>query len=171
MTVRKFAFRLAHAAAALTLVAGAHAAGAPFPCKTLTLVSPYPPGGTTDILARLVAPGMATALGATVIVDNRGGASSNIGTEFVARAQPDGCTALLGNNTGVVINRNLYELRLDPVKALVGVGAVASVPLLLYVNSERAGPGPGGAGEAGEGRARQIRLCVGRRGQPAAPGR
>jgi len=135
MTVRKFAFRLAHAAAALTLVASAHAAGAPFPCKTVTLVSPYPPGGTTDILARLVAPGMATALGATVIVDNRGGASSNIGTEFVARAQPDGCTALLGNNTGVVINRNLYELRLDPVKALVGVGAVASVPLLLYVNS------------------------------------
>lgn len=135
MTARKLAFRLAHAAAALTLAASAHAAGAPFPCKTVTLVSPYPPGGTTDILARLVAPGMATALGATVIVDNRGGASSNIGTEFVARAQPDGCTALLGNNTGVVINRNLYELRLDPVKALVGVGAVASVPLLLYVNS------------------------------------
>jgi len=122
-------------AASLTCsVAGAQAAES-YPCKTLTLVSPYPPGGTTDILARLVAPGMASSLGINVIVDNKGGASSNIGTEFVSRAAPDGCTALLGNNTGVVVNRNLYPLRLDPVKALAAVGEVASVPLLLYVNS------------------------------------
>ncbi|MCZ2495845.1 tripartite tricarboxylate transporter substrate binding protein [Xylophilus sp. Kf1] len=114
----------------------AQAAGEAYPCRTVTLVSPYPAGGTTDILARLVAPGMATELGTTVIVDNKSGASSNIGTEFVSRAAPDGCTALLGNNTGVVINRNLYPLRLDPVKSLAGVGEVASVPLLLYVNAD-----------------------------------
>jgi tripartite-type tricarboxylate transporter receptor subunit TctC len=131
--IARFAVRALSATAALLLTATAHAA--PYPCKTLTLVSPYPPGGTTDILARMVAPGLAAELGTTVIVDNKGGASSNIGTEFVARAQPDGCTALLGNNTGVVINRNLYTLRLDPVKALTGIGAVASVPLLLYVNT------------------------------------
>ena len=107
----------------------------PYPCKTLTLVSPYPPGGTTDILARMVAPEMAAELGVTVIVDNRGGASSNIGTAFVSRAQPDGCPALLGNNTGVVINRNLYPLKMDPVHTLAPVGEVASVPLLLYVNA------------------------------------
>lgn len=123
------------AVAAALLAAGVQASAAAYPCKTLTLVSPYPPGGTTDILARMLAPGLAAELGTTVVVDNKGGASSNIGTEFVSRAQPDGCTALLGNNTGVVINRNLYPLRLDPVKALTGVGAVASVPLLLYVNS------------------------------------
>lgn len=128
--------RILQAVAVTVLAAaGVQAAAAPYPCKTLSLVSPYPPGGTTDILARLVAPGLSAELGTTVIVDNKGGASSNIGTEFVSRAQPDGCTALLGNNTGVVINRNLYTLRLDPVKSLVGVGAVASVPLLLYVNS------------------------------------
>jgi len=125
-------------AIAASFLAAAPASGATpegYPCKTLTLVSPYPPGGTTDILARMVAPGLGSTLGVTVIVDNKGGASSNIGTEFVSRAQPDGCTALLGNNTGVVINRNLYALRLDPVKALAPVGEVASVPLLLYVNS------------------------------------
>ncbi|KAF1049137.1 Bug family tripartite tricarboxylate transporter substrate binding protein [Xylophilus sp.] len=125
---------LAAAAALLAMPLQAAQADA-YPCKTLTLVSPYPPGGTTDILARLVAPGMSSELGTTVIVDNKGGASSNIGTEFVARAAADGCTALLGNNTGVVINRNLYPLRLDPVKALAPVGEVASVPLLLYVNA------------------------------------
>lgn len=131
----KLAFCGLHIAATFVFFPGQAAAAEPYPCKTLMLVSPYPPGGTTDILARLVAPGIASSLGINVIVDNKGGASSNIGTEFVSRAQPDGCTALLGNNTGVVINRNLYPLRLDPVKSLAAVGAVASVPLLFYVNS------------------------------------
>jgi tripartite-type tricarboxylate transporter receptor subunit TctC len=132
----RFAFAIGGMLATLTLcgVAPSAVAADAYPCQTLRLVSPYPPGGTTDILARLVAPGLSKGLGTTVIVDNRGGASSNIGTEFVARARPDGCTALLGNNTGVVINRNLYKLKIDPVKDLMPVGAVASVPLVLYVN-------------------------------------
>ena len=112
-------------------LAGAQAA---YPCANIRLVSPYPPGGTTDILARLVAPGLAKELGTTVIVENRAGASSNIGTEYVSASAPDGCTLLLGNNTGVVINRNLYKLRIDPVQGLAPVGGVASVPLVLYVN-------------------------------------
>jgi len=114
---------------------GAQGAQGTYPCAVVKLVSPYPPGGTTDILSRLLAPGLARELGTTVIVENKGGASSNIGTEFVSNAAPDGCTLLLGNNTGVVINRNLYKLRLDPVKALAPVTEVASVPLVLYVNT------------------------------------
>lgn len=113
---------------------GAVAQGA-YPCATVKLISPYPPGGTTDILARLVAPGLGKELGTTVIVDNKAGASSNIGTEYVATSAPDGCTLLLGNNTGVVINRNLYKLRVEPVKNLAPVVGVASVPLVLYVNN------------------------------------
>ncbi|WP_144638543.1 Bug family tripartite tricarboxylate transporter substrate binding protein [Bordetella genomosp. 13] len=128
-TLRAACFALAGVAAA-----GAAQAQDSYPCQLVKLVSPYPPGGTTDILARLVAPGLAQELGTNVIVENRGGASSNIGTEYVASAEPDGCTLLLGNNTGVVINRNLYSLRLDPVKALAPVVEVASVPLVLYVN-------------------------------------
>lgn len=107
-----------------------------YPCPMLKIVSPYPAGGTTDILARLIAPGLGKALGTTVIVDNKAGASSNIGTESVVRAPADGCTALLGNNTGIVINRNLYKLRYDPLRDLAAVGLVASTPLLLYVNTE-----------------------------------
>ena len=122
------------AAHADTASAKTSAATEPYPCRIITLVSPYPAGGTTDILARLLAPSLQASLGATVIVDNRGGASSNIGTEYVAKATPDGCTALLGNNTGIVINRNLYKLRLDPVTALQPVAKVAAMPLVLYVN-------------------------------------
>ncbi|HEY8359861.1 MAG TPA: tripartite tricarboxylate transporter substrate binding protein [Ramlibacter sp.] len=117
------------------VAASANAAGADYPCGTVKLISPYPPGGTTDILARLVQPGLAKELGTTIIVENRAGASSNIGTEFVASSNPDGCTLLLGNNTGVAINRNLYKLRVDPVQGLAPIGAVASVPLVLYVHS------------------------------------
>lgn len=106
-----------------------------YPCPNVKLVSPYPPGGTTDILARLIQPGLNKALGVPVIVENKAGASSNIGTEFVASSAPNGCTLLLGNNTGIVINRNLYKLRVDPMQGLTPVGAVASVPLVLYVNS------------------------------------
>lgn len=107
---------------------------APYPCAVVKMISPYPPGGTTDILSRLLAPGMAKELGTNVIVENKAGASSNIGTEFVSSSAPDGCTLLLGNNTGVVINRNLYKLRIDPVQGLAPIGGVASVPLVLYVN-------------------------------------
>lgn len=110
-------------------------AQAAYPCPTIKFISPYPPGGTTDILARLIQPGLARELGVAVIVENKAGASSNIGTEFVATSAPDGCTLLLGNNTGVVINRNLYKLRVDPVQGLTPIGAVASVPLVLYINA------------------------------------
>lgn len=119
----------------LAFAACSAVAQTPYPCPTVKLVSPYPPGGSTDILSRLLAPGLSKELGTTVIVENRSGASSNIGTEYVSAAAPDGCTLLLGNNTGVVINRNLYKLRIDPVKGLAPVVQVASVPLVLYVNS------------------------------------
>ncbi len=111
-------------------------ASEPYPCQTVKIVSPYPAGGTTDILARLISPGLSKGLGVPVIVDNKAGASSNIGTESVVRAQPDGCTALLGNNTGIVINRNLFKLRYEPTRDLTAVGLVASTPLLLYVNAK-----------------------------------
>ena len=123
------------AAAAFALAAGNAFAQGAYPCVVVKMISPYPPGGSTDILSRLIAPGLSKELGTTVIVENKAGASSNIGTEFVANAPADGCTLLLGNNTGIVINRNLYKLRTDPVKGLIPVIEVASVPLVLYVNS------------------------------------
>ncbi|MGB3287648.1 MAG: tripartite tricarboxylate transporter substrate binding protein [Burkholderiaceae bacterium] len=119
------------------MAVGSAVAAQDLDCRNVTIISPYPPGGTTDILARILGPGMTAKLGVPVVVDNKPGASSNIGTEFVGRAKPDGCTLLLGNNTGVVINRNLYKLRLDPLKSLQPVAKVASVPLVLYVNPSK----------------------------------
>lgn len=110
-------------------------AQSPYPCPHVKLVVPYPPGGTVDLLARLLQPGLTKDLGVPIVVENKAGASSNIGTEHVASSPPDGCTLLLGNNTGIAINRNLYKLRIDPIKGLAPVGAVASVPLVLYVHS------------------------------------
>jgi len=117
-------------------IAHSSAAAEKLDCANVRFISPYPPGGTTDILARLLAPTLQDELGAPVVVDNKAGASSNIGTEYVARAAPDGCTLLLGNNTGVVINRNLYKLRIDPVSDLQPIAKVAAVPLVLYVNPQ-----------------------------------
>jgi tripartite-type tricarboxylate transporter receptor subunit TctC len=105
-----------------------------YPNHPIRIISPYPPGGTTDILARLLTPKLQAALGQPVIVENKGGASSNIGTEYVAKAKPDGYTLLSGNNTGVVINQNLYKLNIKPSQDLAPVIQIAAVPLVLFVH-------------------------------------
>ncbi len=126
--------RIACTAVIAVATALAPAMAQDYPAHPIKIVSPYPPGGTTDILARLLSPKLTAALGQPVIVDNKAGASGNIGTEFVARAKPDGYTLLLGNNTGVVINPNLYKLNIDPSQDLVPVILVALVPSVLYVH-------------------------------------
>ena len=108
---------------------------AEYPCSVVKIVSPYPPGGASDVLARILVPGLTKQLGVNIIVENKTGASGNIGTEFVSSAAGDGCTLLLGNSTGIVINRNLYKLRSDPILSLKPVVEVAAVPMVLYINS------------------------------------
>ena len=108
---------------------------AQYPCPVIKIISPYPPGGASDVLARMLVPGLSKQLNVSVIVENKTGASGNIGTEFVSSATGDGCTLLLGNSTGVVINRNLYKLRNDPIVSVRPVAEVAAVPMVLYVNS------------------------------------
>ena len=105
-----------------------------FPARPLRLVVPYPPGGTSDILARPVAQALAERLGQPVVVDDRGGANGNIGTEFVARASADGYTLLFGN-TSHTINPALYaKVPYDPLKDFAGVALLASTPLILVVH-------------------------------------
>src|SRR5512137_1704093 len=127
---RHFAYALVLAMA----VSLAPAVAQDYPHHPVKIVSPYPPGGTTDILARMLSPKLSAALGQPVIVDNKAGASGNIGTEFVARAKADGYTLLLGNNTGVVINQNLYKLNINPSQDLAPVALVGLVPCALYVH-------------------------------------
>ena len=116
------------------LVAGASAAFGPL-CraadKPVTLVVPYAPGGTSDLLGRLIALHLGKALGRNVIVDNRAGAGTAIGAALVARAVPDGDTLLLATSTTLAINPTLYrKLPYDPVRDFAPIALVAAVPFL-----------------------------------------
>ncbi|MCS4296262.1 tripartite-type tricarboxylate transporter receptor subunit TctC [Comamonas sp. BIGb0152] len=107
-----------------------------FPCKVVKFIVPYPPGGSSDLLARLLVPGLTQKLSTTIVVENKAGAAGNIGTAQVSSAKADGCTWLLGNSSNIVISRNLYKLQRDPVEALTPVAEVAAMPMVLYVNAQ-----------------------------------
>jgi tripartite-type tricarboxylate transporter receptor subunit TctC len=106
-----------------------------YPTKPIRLIVPFPPGGTTDVVGRLVAHHLTEAWKQQVIVDNRPGAGGIIGTEIVAKSTPDGYTALLGSITTHAVNPALYtKLNFDPVKDFVPVSLVVSSPQLLAVH-------------------------------------
>jgi len=130
--------RVSLACALLATASGAAFAQAPeaYPCKIVKFIVPYPPGGSSDMLARLMVPGLTQRLSTTIVVENKTGASGNIGTAAVSTAKADGCTWLLGNGTNVVISRNLYKLQRDPMEALVPVAEAATVPMVLYANAQ-----------------------------------
>ncbi len=118
---------LALAAPALT-----HAA---WPEKPITLIVPWAAGGSTDILARVLSEGLTQSLGQPVIVENRSGASGNIGTTFVARAKPDGYTLLVGSMSTHTMNQALYSsMPFDGVKDFTPIAELALVTNTLVVN-------------------------------------
>lgn len=134
---RRAALALA-ATAALALAAPAAWADT-WPTKPVKIVVPFAPGGTTDILARAVAPELSKAFGQQFIVDNRAGAGGNIGAEIVAKSPNDGYTFLMGTVGTHGINRALYKnLPYDPIKDFVPVTLVAAVPNVLEMNAEKA---------------------------------
>ena len=110
-----------------------------WPSKPVRIVVPFAPGGTTDILARAVAPELSRAFGQQFIVDNRAGAGGNLGAEIVAKSPGDGYTLLMGTVGTHGINKALYnKLPYDPQKDFVPVTLVAGVPNVMVVNAERA---------------------------------
>jgi len=112
-------------------------AEAAYPNRTIKLIVPYPAGGTTDLLGRLIADQLKYGLDATVIVDNKPGAATSLGAELVARANGDGYTLLMATSTTLAINKSLYtKLPYDPVKDFAPIALVASVPFALIVNPE-----------------------------------
>jgi tripartite-type tricarboxylate transporter receptor subunit TctC len=114
-------------------VAGALAQS--YPTKPIRMIVAYPPGGGTDIVGRMVAQKLSENLGQTVVIDNRGGAAGNIGSEIAARSAPDGYTILMGNVAPNAINVSLYaKLGYDPVKDFEPVSLVASTPNILVVH-------------------------------------
>ena len=129
-----FVRRSALLALALVAVGGAAQAQDPWPSKPITLVVPFPPGGPTDMVARVLAQQVGQQLGQTVIVDNRPGANGNIGNALVAKAAADGYTVLY-NTSSIALSPSLYKkLSYDVARALRPVALTAVVPLGLVVN-------------------------------------
>jgi tripartite-type tricarboxylate transporter receptor subunit TctC len=125
------------------LLLGAAAVAAPslraqtsaWPSKTLRIVVPYPPGGSSDIIARSISQPLSDALGQSVIVENRAGANGNLGAELVARSAPDGYTLVLCDTGALAISPSVYQrLSFDPSKDLRGVTMLAYSPHLLVVH-------------------------------------
>ena len=122
---------------ALALLAVLPALAGSYPSQTIKMIVPYPAGGTTDLLGRMVADELQTGLGAATIVENKPGAGTTIGAEQVARAAPDGYTLLLATSTTLAINKALYnKLPYDPVKDFTPIALVAGVPFALIVNPQ-----------------------------------
>ena len=119
--------------ALLTHTAGAHAQS--YPTKSIRLIVPFAPGGSTDALARVVGQKLGDNFGQQVVVDNRTGANGNIGTDIVAKANPDGYTLLMAFDATMVINPSAYaKLPFDPVRDFAPITKVAALPLLLVAH-------------------------------------
>lgn len=104
--------------------------------KTIRLIVPFTPGGSTDILARAIAPKLAAALGQNVVVDNKPGAGGSLGAGEAAKAMADGNTLLMGHIGTLAVNPSIYpKLPYDPLTSFVPVAYVARVPNVLVVNA------------------------------------
>jgi tripartite-type tricarboxylate transporter receptor subunit TctC len=104
-----------------------------YPTQPIKLIAPFPPGGSVDIMARLIAEPLGRGLGQRIVIENRSGASGNIGMEAAARAAPDGYTLVL-NTIPLVTNKSLFEkLTWDPIRDFAPIGMVATAPHVLVV--------------------------------------
>ena len=134
--------RLIHGAC-LAILTGAMSmpavAQSAWPTKPVRIVVPFAPGGTTDILARAVAPELTKAFGQPFIVDNRAGAGGNVGADLVAKSPGDGYTLLMGTVGTHGINKSLYsKMPYDPQKDFAPITLVAGVPNVMVMNAEKA---------------------------------
>src|SRR5688500_16407984 len=108
-----------------------------YPSRPITLVVPFPAGGSTDLVARLVASGMIKSLGQQVVVENRGGAGGNIGSAAVTRTEPDGYTILMGTVATHALNPALYKkMPYDAVEDFAPISLLALIPNVLVVNPD-----------------------------------
>jgi tripartite-type tricarboxylate transporter receptor subunit TctC len=109
--------------------------GQAYPTKPIRLIVAFPPGGSTDIVARLVGQKLSERVGQQVVVDNRGGAGGTIGTEIAARAPADGYTLTMGTTSTHVIAPAIFpDVKYDPVKDFAPITLVASTPYLLVLH-------------------------------------
>lgn len=127
--------RLAALAATLTVMSGAQAFAQNYPSRPITLVVPFPAGSTTDLVGRILSEELSKVAGQQVIIDNRGGAGGGVGTEAVARAEPDGYTLLMGTIGTHSINPAVYaKINYDPIADFAPIIQFGTAPNVLVVN-------------------------------------
>jgi tripartite-type tricarboxylate transporter receptor subunit TctC len=120
----------------LALSAAFPAAAQTYPSQPIRLIAPFPPGGSVDITARFIAEPLGGQLGTRIVIENRTGASGNIGMEAAARATPDGYTVVL-NTIPLVTNQSLFEkVAWDPIRDFAPIGMVATSPHVLVVHNK-----------------------------------
>lgn len=109
-----------------------------YPARAIRMIVPYPPGGASDVIARLLGPFMTEVLGQPIVVENRPGANGGVAAEFVARSAPDGYTLLMGNAGPNALNQALYGTRLpyDSVRDFSPISMVSIVPMLLAAHPD-----------------------------------
>lgn len=134
MLTRRDALKAGLSGLAVTLCAPAVRAQS-WPSQSIKLVVPFPPGGSTDVLARRLAEGLRASLGQPVIIENRGGAGGTIGSDFVAKSAPDGYTLLMGVTGTHGVAPSLYpNLTYQPLKDFAPISLVVSTPLVLVTH-------------------------------------
>jgi tripartite-type tricarboxylate transporter receptor subunit TctC len=127
-------FRIA-AVTLLVLLAGVPAGAQSYPNRPIRLVVGNPPGGSTDIIARLIAQSLSARLGQPIVIDNRPGAATNIAGDIVAKAAPDGYTLMQGADNLFITNPHLYsKMSFDPLKDFVTIASLVSNQMVLAVN-------------------------------------
>ena len=132
MTIRAWMTAFVCCVAALT---GGPACAQSYPTRLIRIVVPFPPGGPTDVAARLIVQPLSETLGQSVIIENQAGAGGRTGSRYVARAASDGYTLLLGGtNLNAIIPAIYKGLDYDPVKSFVPVAAIASDSMVMVVN-------------------------------------
>jgi tripartite-type tricarboxylate transporter receptor subunit TctC len=137
MINRRTFTKYAVALSAGSLTGFSHANQWPQPGRTIKLVVPFAPGGTTDILGRLIAEGLAKELQTTVVVENMPGANGNLGAAAVVRAKPDGYTLMLGTPGPMIVNKYVYDkLAYDPLTDIAPIALVADLPNVLMVRPD-----------------------------------
>ena len=134
-TVRRTVFLAGAAVCALTAgLAAGQAAAQPYPNKPIRLIAPYPPGGSSDILARILGEKLTEPLGQRIIVDNRPGAGGSLGTGIAATAAADGYTWVVGSVAPIVLNPLFYKTGYQSLRDFEPVSVIAAAPQLIVVN-------------------------------------
>jgi tripartite-type tricarboxylate transporter receptor subunit TctC len=127
---------------AVLALASTAASAQTYPTRPIEWVVPYPAGGGSDVVARALTEAMGQSLGHPLIINNKPGAATNIGAEYVAHARPDGYTLLTGDTATLAANPALYtKLSYSAEKDLAPIGLLARFPMILVVNPGRAGEG------------------------------